>query len=324
VKPVALVTGEVSPYRREPFRMLDEAEGVDVLAYEELGERAVARRVAKGEYRAVIAGLGGRMALPATYAAARRKGIPFVLWASLWAHPRTLAHALSYLPTGWLYRRADAVVTYGPHVSEYVRRRRKRGNVFEAPQASVLANAEREPHDGFRLLYVGRLEREKGFDLLLDAWRRADVDGELLVAGTGPIAATGPAVRALGFVPREELPRLYASADTLVLPSVRTATFLEPWGLVVNEAMQQGTPVIASDAVGAVAGGLVRDGRNGLVAPAGDPEALATRIRVAAMNAELRERLGAAARADVTPFSYAAWVDGMRRALRAVGAGGPC
>jgi glycosyltransferase involved in cell wall biosynthesis len=76
--------------------------------------------------------------------------------------------------------------------------------------------------------------------------------------------------------------------------------------------------------VGAVAGGLVRDGRNGLVAPAGDPEALATRIRVAALNAELRERLGAAARADVTPFSYAAWVDGMRRALRAVGAGGPC
>jgi glycosyltransferase involved in cell wall biosynthesis len=324
VKPVALVTGEVSPYRREPFRLLDEAEGVEVLPYSELGERAVARRVASGRHRAVIAGLGGRLALPATYAAARRARIPFVLWASLWAHPRTPAHALSYLPTTYLYRRADAVVTYGPHVSEYVRRHRRRGNVFEAPQASTLAPTERRPHDGFRLLYVGRLEREKGFDVLLDAWRRADVDGRLDVAGTGPIAATGPAVRALGFVAREELAPLYASADAVVLPSVRTATFLEPWGLVVNEAMQQGTPVIASDAVGAVAGGLVRDGRNGLVAPAGDPEALATRIRVAAMNPELRERLGAAARADVTPFSYQAWVDGVRRALRAVGASARC
>jgi glycosyltransferase involved in cell wall biosynthesis len=324
VKPVALVTGEVSEYRREPFRLLDEAEGVEVLAHSELGERAAARRVASGGYRAVIAGLGGRVALPATYVAARRRGIPFVLWASLWAHPRTAAHALSYLPTVQLYRRADAVVTYGPHVSDYVRRHRRSGNVFEAPQASTMPPAERAPHNGFRLLFAGRLEHEKGFDLLLDAWRRADVDGELLVAGSGPIAPSGPAVRGLGQVARDDLPELYASADALVLPSVRTATFLEPWGLVVNEAMQQGTPVIASDAVGAVAGGLVRDGRNGLVTPAGDPEALATRIRVLALNPDLRERLGTAARADVTPYSDQAWAEGMRRALRAVGAGAPC
>jgi glycosyltransferase involved in cell wall biosynthesis len=231
---------------------------------------------------------------------------------------------LSYLPTVQLYRRADAVVTYGPHVSDYVRRHRRSGNVFEAPQASTLPPAERAPHNGFRLLFAGRLEHEKGFDLLLDAWRRADVDGELLVAGSGPIAPSGPAVRGLGQVAREDLPELYASADALVVPSVRTATFLEPWGLVVNEAMQQGTPVIASDAVGAVAGGLVRDGRNGLVTPAGDPEALATRIRVLALNPELRERLGTAARADVTPYSDQAWAEGMRRALRAVGAGAPC
>lgn len=323
MNPVALVTGEVSPYRREPFRLLAETEGVELLPFSELGERAVARRVASGDYRAVIAGLGGRVALPATYTAARRAGIPFVLWTALWAHPRSAAHALSYLPTVYLYRRADAVVTYGPHVSAYVRRYRRRANIFEAPQASSLPPAQREAHDGFRLLFVGRRVKEKGFDLLLDAWRSADVDGELLVAGEGPIPASGPAVKQLGFVAREDLPALYASADALVLPSVRTATFLEPWGLVVNEAMQQGTPVIASDAVGAVAGGLVRDGRNGLVFPAGDPEALATRIRVLAMNRELRERLGQAARADVTPYSDQAWADGMRRALRAVGVGAP-
>jgi glycosyltransferase involved in cell wall biosynthesis len=90
--------------------------------------------------------------------------------------------------------------------------------------------------------------------------------------------------------------------------------------LVVNEAMHQGTPVIASDAVGAVAGGLVRDGRNGLVVPAGDAPALATRIRALAANAELRDRLGEAARSDVQAFSEAAWVRGMQRALQAVGA----
>jgi glycosyltransferase involved in cell wall biosynthesis len=183
--------------------------------------------------------------------------------------------------------------------------------------------AEQERHDGFRLLFVGRLEREKGVEILLEAWRRAGLedDATLTFAGEGPLKPAGRGVRALGRVAREDLPALYSSADALVLPSIRTATFLEPWGLVVNEAMHQGTPVIASDAVGAAAGGLVQDGRNGLIAPAGDAQALATRIRTLAVNPELRTRLGDAAREDVQPFSEAAWVEGMRQALHAVGAG---
>jgi glycosyltransferase involved in cell wall biosynthesis len=341
MKPVALVTGEVSPYRREPFRLLAEAEGLEVLTFHDAGEpvdpplvmrrtseRGVARLIASGRYRAVIAGIGGRVALPASYAAARKSRIPFVLWTSLWAHPRSPAHALSYLPTRHLYKSADAVVTYGTHVSAYVNATRRAGNVFEAPQAvsaeQFEAAAEPAPigDTGFTLLFVGRLVREKGVRILLDAWREADLgkDGILAFAGEGPIKPAGRGIRTLGRIERSALPSLYAAADALVLPSIRTATFLEPWGLVVNEAMHQGTPVIASDAVGAVAGGLVRDGRNGLVVPAGDTQALATRIKALAANAELRRRLGEAARHDVEPFSEAAWVSGMQRALQAVGA----
>jgi glycosyltransferase involved in cell wall biosynthesis len=330
MKPVALVTGEVSPYRREPFRMLAEAEGVEIIARSEAGELEAARRVRAGRYRAVIHGLGGRVSLPATYAAARRARIPFVLWASLWAHPRSPAHLLSWPPTRHLYRHADAVVTYGPHVTRYVERiRGARGDVFEAPQAVSAEEfgakvTPRRIGTGFALLFVGRLEREKGTRVLLEAWRLADLgsDATLAFAGSGPIRPEGKSILTLGPVPREELPALYAGADALVLPSIRTATFLEPWGLVVNEAMHQGTPVIASDAVGAVAGGLVREGRNGLVAPAGDARALATRIEALAGDQGLRERLGASAREDVEAFSEAGWVDGMRRALHAVGAGG--
>jgi glycosyltransferase involved in cell wall biosynthesis len=327
MKPIALVTNEIAPYRREPFRMLDEAEGIEVVERTRDGELTAARRTRAGRYRAVIHGLGGRLSLPATYAAARRQGVPFVLWASLWAHPRTPAHALSWLPARHLYENADAVVTYGPHVSRYVERYRgPRGNVFEAPQAVSAADfgAPVEPRrltDGFELLFVGRLEPEKGIRTLLEAWQIAALgeDAKLVVAGDGPIDTTGQHVTPLGRVPRPELPALYAGADALVLPSIRTATFLEPWGLVVNEAMHQGTPVIASDAVGAVAGGLVRDGRNGLVFPAGDARALATRIEALAADEGLRERLGNAAREDVQAFSEAAWVRGMRAALEAVG-----
>ena len=217
-----------------------------------------------------------------------------------------------------------------------------RGNVFEAPQAvdasvfgapvapeeRAAARARAGAGDGdFLALFVGRLEREKGVPVLLDAWRRAGLaDGAALAfAGDGPLRAevesAGANVRALGPVEQPELPALYAAADALVLPSVRTATFTEPWGLVVNEAMHGGTPVIASDAVGAVAGGLVRDGRNGLVAPAGDATALASRLRTLALDSGLRERLGAAAVADVQAFSIDAWVGGMRSALASVGAG---
>ena len=105
-----------------------------------------------------------------------------------------------------------------------------------------------------------------------------------------------------------------------MLPSIRTATFTEPWGLVVNEAMLQGNPVIASDAVGAAAGGLVRAGRNGLIYPADDVPALAARIRALHAAPELRRRLGEAARVDALGLSPRAWAAGMTRALGAAGA----
>jgi len=350
MKPIALVTSVVTDYRREPFRMLAEAEGVEVLAFRDPGpttQLGAARLIASGRYRAVVCGLGGRLALPAAYLAARRAGVPFVLWASIWAHPRSPAHLLSYLPTRALYRRADAVVTYGPHVTRYVTERRGHGDdVFEAPQAvsaeefgqpvpAELVAAARERagagESDFLALLVGRLVREKGVEVLLDAWREAGLGDRaaLAFAGDGPLRAaverTG--ARALGALPRSELPALYAAADTLVLPSIRTATFLEPWGLVVNEAMHQGTPILATDAVGAVAGGLVRDGRNGLVAPQGDAGPLAARLRSLAANPELRARLSQAAREDVGAYTYAAWLAGVREALRSVGqsrGGGSC
>ena len=352
-RPICLVTGAVTPYRAEPFRMLADREGAELLVFRDPGravtgltvrtvrQAEVARLVASGAYRAVIAGLGGRVALPGAYAGARRARVPFVLWASIWSHPRTLAHAFSYLPTRLIYRRADAIVTYGSHVSAYVTRARGHAlRVFEAPQAvsaerfgapvpdSTRLAARRllgAPENAFAALFVGRLEREKGVEVLLEAWRKGGFGpGDTLsMVGDGPlrpaIDAVGGGPHALGPLPPDRLPPLYAAADALVLPSIRTATFSEPWGLVVNEAMHQGTPVIASDAVGAVAGGLIRHGANGLVAPQRDAATLAALMRALAGDRERRLRLGAAAREDVRPFSFEAWVAGMRRALAALG-----
>ncbi len=353
-RPACLVTGTVSAYRREAFRLLAEQEHVEVIAWEEAGppvagltvhrttEAGAARLAASGRYRAVISGLNGRTAVLGAYLGARARRVPFVLWVGIWAHPRTAGHAVSLLPTRHLYRQADAVATYGAHVSRHVNARRgARGGVFVAPQAvdvehfaARVSDADRvcarrragAEEAGLLVLYVGRLEPEKGVRVLFDAWERADLGpgARLAVAGAGPLEAearrAGTGVRVLGYVGFLELPALYAAADVLVLPSVRTATFTEPWGLVVNEAMLQSTPVIASDAVGAAAGGLVRDARNGLVFPAGDSAALSAHLQTLARSPRLRERLGAQARTDASQLTPAAWAHGMHRALAHAGA----
>ena len=135
-RPACLVTGIVNDYRREPFRALAEAEDVEVIAWQQAGppvpgltvhrttQAGAVRLAGSGRYRAVIAGLGGRLALPGSYLAARARGVPFVLWATIWEHPRTPAHRLSWPATRHLYRNADSVVTYGPHVSRYIERHR--------------------------------------------------------------------------------------------------------------------------------------------------------------------------------------------------------
>jgi glycosyltransferase involved in cell wall biosynthesis len=175
----------------------------------------------------------------------------------------------------------------------------------------------------FQALFVGRMEPEKGVSLLVDAWRDSGVPdppgAALVLVGDGPFAPPSGAV-SLGRRTPVQLRNSYAGSDVLVLPSIPTPAFREPWGLVVNEAMHQGLPVIASDAVGAAAGGLVTHERTGLVVPAGDRPALAAALRRLHDDPELRRRLGAAARAGVAAYSFDAWADGMVRGLAAVGA----
>ena len=248
---------------------------------------------ASGRYRAVIAGLSGRVALPAAYAGARAGRVPFVLWATIWRHPRTPAHALSYLPLRHIYRHADAIATYGPHVSAYVRTKHpQRPGLRGARRASTPTfwSARRHARAPRRLPDPVRRPPRAG-----EGRRRAGRAGRRRHAGArgeGPLDVAAAISRGR----REpELRNLYAGSDVVVVPSVPTRDFLEPWGLVVNEAFHQGVPVIATDAVGAAAGGLVRHERTGLVVPAGDA-ARAARAPCERLHDDpaLRARLGAA------------------------------
>jgi glycosyltransferase involved in cell wall biosynthesis len=335
MKPVLFVTGHLPADRPGAFERLHERVGIELalfggrhqhgappapppaaLPHRFVDQRQIGALVGSGAYRAVIAGTGGRLALPAAWRAARRRGVPFVFWAALWRTPRTAAHLAALPLMRSIYRDADAVVTYGAHVSAYVRSHGAT-RVFEAPQAVDnefwAAAAPARTDQRFGALFVGRPAREKGLAVALEAWRRAALDGTLTVIG----AHTGlPAnVVAAGPVEPLRLRNFYAACDVLVIPSVSTRRFIEPWGLVVNEAMNQGAAIIASTAVGAAAGGLVREGRNGLIVAAGDPDALAAALASLAGDRERCAALGANGRADVAAYTYDAWAEGFARAL---------
>jgi glycosyltransferase involved in cell wall biosynthesis len=212
-------------------------------------------------------------------------------------------------------------VTYGEHVSAYVRAHGARRVVVASQSVdnafwSAPAEPRRDRH--FAALFVGRPVPEKGLEVALAAWQRARVDGTLTVVGEH--GALPPGVLAAGAVDRRGLRNFYASSDVLLVPSIPSRRFMEPWGLVVNEAMNHGTAILASDAVGAAAGGLVRHGRNGLVVPAGDADALARAIARLAADRSGTAALGAAGREDVAAYSHDAWADSFTQALEAVSA----
>jgi glycosyltransferase involved in cell wall biosynthesis len=165
------------------------------------------------------------------------------------------------------------------------------------------AGVEAEPPEVF---YTGRLSPEKGIAELVAATEGMN----LVVSGDGPLRSIVP--DALGFIPREELHRRFASAAVVVCPSIS-----EGFGVVCAEAMAHGKPVVAS-AVGGLCG-LVDDERTGLLVPPGDVEALRVAIQRLLDDPELRARLGAAARRKIT--GMCGWDSVTQRTLEAYALG---
>lgn len=302
-------------------------------------------RLLQGKYDAIVAGIDGRFALPAAFTCARVKGIPFILWTGVWNRIQTPFHRAILPITRHVYRGADAVVVYGEHVRRYLESEGVKGDrIFIAPHAVDNARSSRvvsgqEIKDLRRrlevkssspiLLFIGRLAPVKGVSYLLGAMEKVrGQDAMLVVVGDGSeegklkgkVEQLGLSskVRFVGHVPPAETPVFYAAAYTLVVPSVTTPREKETWGLVVNEAMNQGLPVISSDAVGAAAGGLVRDGVNGFVVPEKDSKALANAIDRLLDDDGLRKQMSEAARRTIADWNHERMAEGFERGLKHV------
>ncbi|NOZ23900.1 MAG: glycosyltransferase family 4 protein [Planctomycetes bacterium] len=150
---------------------------------------------------------------------------------------------------------------------------------------------------------VGRLTRQKGLPVLLDAaakLSREFPDMHFLIAGSGDeeyslrrkLAQLGIADKVLMPGHREDTRDLYAAMDLFVLPSLWEG---RPYALL--EAMAAGKPVVASDVCGL--DDVIEDGVNGMLVPPGDATSLAQAVSCLAQDATLRRRLGRAARSTV-------------------------
>ena len=157
-----------------------------------------------------------------------------------------------------------------------------------APHAALLDELPREPF----LLFVGDIRRDKGIDVLLDAYARMARPPRLVLVGKvwPDTPRTLPAgVRMLRDWPNAAVREAMRRSLALVAPSL----WPEPFGIVVAEALAAGRPVVAS-ATGGIPE-IVRDGRDGLLVTPGDAPALAAALQAIVDDGALRERLAASA-----------------------------
>lgn len=181
-------------------------------------------------------------------------------------------------------------------------------------------SAARDDANGY-FLYVGRLAPEKNLDQLLGsfaAYRRRGGTWRLVLVGDGPqrahlealakTLAIADVATFAGHRGTHDLLPFYAHASAFVLPSLR-----EPWGLVVNEAMAAGLPVLVSRVCGA-ADDLVRDGENGFrFDPRSQEELTGVMLRLSQMPGEALRVMGQRSHEIIDDFSLTRWASEVAR-----------
>jgi glycosyltransferase involved in cell wall biosynthesis len=193
-----------------------------------------------------------------------------------------------------------------------------------APLRSSIRRRLGLPLDLPVVLYASKLTPRKHPDVLLRAVAELQRKGRsmaVLIVGTGELetrlrelARTLDLENAVfaGFVNQSELPDVYSASDVFVLGSED-----EPWGLIVNEVMCAGLPVVVSDEAGCQRD-LLRDGVNGLRVRAGDVDSLAAALDRLVGDERERCRMGAASLSIISEWNYERCSKGLTMALAQV------
>lgn len=243
---------------------------------------------------------------------ARRNHVPFLLWCESTANDHRSGHRMVESLKKNFFDKCDGCVVPGTAAAEYARQMGVSSeHIFIAPNAvdnelfaSRADNARRNaPRIRAELnlpahyfLFSGRLVKSKGVFELWEAYGSLNENLRsqfgLVFAGDGPLRSELESIaksicpgtlRFAGFKQRDELASYYGLADCLVFP-----THSDPWGLVVNEAMACGLPVICGQAAGCAAD-LVKS--NGRLIDSRNVDQLVHAMKEVASDAELRRQM---------------------------------
>lgn len=190
--------------------------------------------------------------------------------------------------------------------------------IYSGVDLDAFADAEPAsnlPGDRPRVAMVGRLADGKGHEVLLEAVVSMDnFEGSVCIAGDGPLydslteeieeRGLSGEVFLIGY--RDDIPRILAASDALVLPSFREGT-----PRVITEAMASGLPVVATDIAGIPE--QIEHGENGFLIPTGDAEALADRLNQLLTDSQLREQMGERGLERAERFSVEAMIETLDR-----------
>jgi alpha-maltose-1-phosphate synthase len=232
---------------------------------------------------------------------------------------------------GWLHERrlrdlelADRILVPSDHIAgRLVGHGTPRERISVIPYAADTRRFVPQPGkrhgEACTFLFTGGITQRKGIKYLLQAWRRIRRPGwtlQLLGAlpqDTGPLAEYLDEVEPLGRVPHAEVPERMAAADVFVFPSL-----FEGSAVVTYEALACGLPSIVTPSAGSV----VRDGREGLVVPPRDVEALADAMERLGADPGLRAEMAERARERAEAFDWTRYHAAVLGAIRATEAGG--
>ncbi len=193
----------------------------------------------------------------------------------------------------------------------------------KASRAALLAELDMQPGRPV-ILFASKMQTRKHANDLIEAYTRLapapglEPEPYLLLVGDGEerpaleaqAAATGlSSIRFCGFRNQSELPRFFDLATVFVLPARH-----EPWGLIVNEVMNAGCPIIVTDDVGCYPD-LVTDGVEGFIYPARDVAALTGALRRILASPETAATMGQAALRRINRWSFEEDIAGLKQAL---------
>jgi len=272
---------------------------------------------------------------------ARRKKVPFLLWSESNSQDLRGAHLFVEFLKRQFLRRCDGFVVPGSSALEYLRAHGVNDeDVFTAPNAvdnelfATAAGKARRNETSLRrelalpdryFLFVGRLVREKGVFELLSAYAnleeklRAEIG--LVFVGGGEcrqqleelaISISRETIKFAGFAQREQLGSYYGLAEMLILP-----TYTDTWGMVVNEAMACGLPVLVSRVAGC-ATELVRENWNGILVAPRDIRSLEQAMRCLVAESDICKTMGAHSAEHIRGYSPKRWSDSVARAIQVI------